>query len=264
MKYERWIVTPDLQIPREDMRSLAAVEAYMRDVQVSDRPFTGWLNLGDFLDLPQLSTHVLGREASELGRESVWQAFEDGKTILRRHRAIMASAGVPFEMVLLEGNHDYRGKAYADRYPQLKELLDVKLQLQLDEMGIRFVEADGRGEVFVKGDAGFVHGNYVSQNHAKRMADVYCRNGLSIYYGHVHDVMEFPLVTRGKTLVAKSLGCLCDYDQPYLRGRPTNWQQAFSEFCFFEDGTHQEVTVKIRESGFLGLNGKFYERSLAY
>ena len=37
--------------------------------------------------------------------------------------------------------------------------------------------------------------------------------GVCIFYGHTHDVMEFPLVTWGdnRTLVGKSLGCLCDY-----------------------------------------------------
>ncbi len=262
MKYERWIVLPDTQLPYEDYKTLAAVEAYMKDVQVSDNPFVGWLQLGDFLDFNELSRWNEGYEASI--KEEVYDTFQAGNRFLDRHQAIMMLSGRPYEMVLLEGNHDYRAYDYGQKYPFLRGVLNYEKNLRLKERGIKWVKTwSDQHKPFKKGNAYFVHGKYTNQYHAKKMVDTY---GVCIYYGHLHDVMEIPKVTWGndKTIVGKSLGCLCDYQQVYLKGSPTNWQQAISEFYFFPDGFFQEVTIKIFKHRFIGLNGVVYDGTELY
>ena len=71
--------------------------------------------------------------------------------------------------------------------------------------------------------------------------------GCNIYYGHVHSVQEYSLVHRGddSTLVGKSLGTLCRYDMPYMKGAPSNWQQAIAHFTVFPDGNYTEHTIRI-------------------
>ncbi len=254
--YERWIVLPDTQIPFEDKRTLKALESYIADVQASDDPFVGWIQMGDFLDFDELSRWHQGKEASIKG--NVYKSFVAGNEFLDRHQALMELSGIPYEMVILQGNHDYRTVDFAEREPKFRDLVDYQRNLKLRDRQIKFVKCWEHHEIFQKGKAYFTHGNFLNKYHAFKMVDTY---GVNIYYGHTHDVIEFPKMTWGKdkTIVGKSLGCLCRYDMPYMKTKPSNWQQAFSEFLFFPDGYFQETTTKIFRHRFIGRNGKVYK-----
>jgi hypothetical protein len=84
--------------------------------------------------------------------------------------------------------------------------------------------------------------------------------GVCIYYGHTHDVSLFPKVTHGndKTLEGGSLGCLCRYDQKYLRGAPTNWQQAVSTLFLQANGNYNLYVSRIFGHRFVGPDGVAY------
>lgn len=253
-EYQKWIVLPDLQLPYADYDTLRAVEAYMKDVAESDSPWDGWLQLGDFLDFNELSKYNEGYEASV--EEDVWDTFESGNKLLERHRKIV---GRKCKMVLLEGNHDFRVEDTALRFPKLRKILNYERNLRLKDHQVRWVRTWKDGKVFKLGNAYFLHGRYTNMYHAKKMVQAF---GVCVYYGHTHDVMEIPVIQMGKdkTLVGKSLGCLCDYNQHYLRGNPTNWQQAFAVFYVFPDGYYTEQTVRIFKHRFVGPdNGKVYD-----
>ena len=251
-EYERWLVLPDLQIPYQDVRTLKAIEQYVKEVQASDDPFVGMIQMGDFLDFNELSRWNVGYEASIVG--DVASSFEAGNEFLDKWRKLL---GEDCKMVLLQGNHDYRTVDTGRKYPHLAGLLDYAHNLKLQSRGIKFVKCWEEHAMFVKGKAYFTHGNFLNKYHAFKMVDTY---GVCIYYGHTHDVMEFPKGTWGqdKTLVGKSLGCLCIYNMPYMQTKPSNWQQAFSEFSFFKNGFFQEITTKIYQHRFIGRNGKVY------
>lgn len=255
-EYERWIVLPDLQIPYEDKRTLKALEEYIADVQKSDDPFVGWLQMGDFLDFDELSRWNKEYEASIKG--DVLSSYQQGNAFLDRHQELMSLSGKPYQMVLLQGNHDWRVFDFGRKMPKMAGLMDYRYNLKLDERGIKFVECWEKHEMFNKGKAYFTHGNFLNKYHAFKMVDTY---GVCIYYGHTHDIMEFPKSTWGKdkTIVGKSLGCLCKYNMPYMQTKPSNWQQAFSEFYFFPNGFFQEITTKIFQHRFVGRNGKVYK-----
>lgn len=254
-KLQRWIVLPDLQIPYEDERTIKAIETYMKDVAKSSHPFDGWLQLGDFLDFNELSRFNSGYEASI--KEDVAETFSAGNQFLDRQQKIILSGNKNAKFVLLQGNHDFRSVDYALKFPFLKGILDFEKNLRLKERGIRYVKCwENKENLFRLGNAYFMHGNFTPLNHAKKMVETY---GVCVFYGHTHDVMEFPKSLRGKdrTITGKSLGTLCKYDQKYLKGNPTNWQQAFSEFWILPDDYFQEETVKIFKHRFLR-NGKIY------
>jgi hypothetical protein len=160
-------------------------------------------------------------------------------------------------MVLLQGNHDYRAVDYANRHPGLKKHLDVVTNLRLKERRIEWVPSWERGKLFRLGNAHFLHGLYTSKYHAAKMVDTF---GVCVYYGHTHDVSLYPKVTRGndKTLEAGSLGCLCRYDQKYLKGAPTNWQQAVSTLFLQEGGNYNLYVSRIFAHKFIGPDGKEY------
>jgi hypothetical protein len=256
---QKWIVLPDLQIPFEDHRTLAAVEAFMKDVQASDEPFTGWLQLGDLLDFDELSRYHAGEEGSVA--TELQESYEGGNRFLDRHQKIMRAGCKSARFVLLEGNHDYRAYdcARKDDYKKFRGYLNYETMLNLKDRGIKWVRSWKDGKTFQLGKANFTHGIYTNQYHAKKMVQNF---GTNIYYGHLHDVMEMPQIQRGndKTMVGKSLGCLCDYNQSYLKGRPTNWQQAFAIFYIFPDGNFTEHTIRIFKHRFHAY-GKTYDGS---
>ena len=239
-----------MQVPYEDKRSLAAVEKYM-----AAHKWDGYLNLGDFLDFNELSSFVEGKPGAV--SEDVASTFEAGRVILLRHWKIIKSKNGHARMVLLQGNHDYRAVSYAEKRPALRQHLDVPANLNLRELGIEWVESWAKGKLFRLGNAYFTHGRFINKHHAARMVEHY---GVCIYYGHTHDVMSFPKVLHGndKTLEGGSLGCLCRYDQRYLRGAPTNWQQAVTTMYVRPNGNYNLYVSRIFNHRFIAPDGVEY------
>jgi hypothetical protein len=240
---------PDLQVPFEDKRSLAAVEKYM----LAHR-WDGWLQLGDFLDFDALSTYVEGKPGSVLA--GVAETFEAGNRILDKHQNIVRE-NPDAKMVLLQGNHDYRAVAYAEKHPGLKKHLDVATNLRLKERGIKWVRSWEKGELYKIGNAYFTHGLLTGKYAASRMVDHY---GVCVYFGHTHDVSFFPKVRHGddKTLEGGSLGCLCNYSQRYMRGAPHNWQQAVTTMFVQPNGAYNLYVSRIFAHKFIGPDGILY------
>jgi len=244
----RWIILPDMQVPYQDKRSVAAVEKYM-----AAHKWDGYLNLGDFLDFNELSSYVKGRPGAV--KENVADTFAAGREILERHRKIL---GPKCRMVVLQGNHDYRAVTAGERQPEMKKHLDVPRNLGLKGLNIQWVKFWEKHTIFRIGNAGFIHGDLISKYHAARMVDAY---DVCIYYGHTHDVMLFPKTGKGhgKTLEAGSLGCLCRYDQQYMRGRPSNWQQAVSTLFLHDNKRNYNLYVsRIFNHRFVALDGQEY------
>jgi len=218
--------------------------------------WNGYLNLGDFLDFNELSTYVKDKPLAVT--EDVARTFAAGREILTRHARIIRSRSVEARMVLLQGNHDYRAVRYALEHPGLKEHLDVPRNLGLDELDIEWIKSWEDGKLFRIGNAYFLHGNYINRYHAAKMVDAY---GVCIYYGHTHDVMTFPKMTKGngQTLEAGSLGCLCRYDQQYMQGKPHNWQQAVTTMFVQPNGHFNLYVSRIFNHRFVGPDGALYE-----
>lgn len=252
-KYERWLVLPDIHIPNHDTKTFEALEAYVADVQKSRNPYTGFLQLGDFLDLDELSRWTKDYEASIKG--NLAESFERGNSFLDRWRTLL---GEDCRMVILQGNHDYRTVDFGLKFPHLGEHCNFERNLRFEDRRIEYVKSWETGKMFQLGNAYFTHGRFLNLYHSRKMCATF---GVCVYYGHTHDVQESSLVQYGndKTLVGKSLGCLCLYDQTYMKGAPSNWQQAFAEFYIFRDGYFQETTTKIYKHRFVGQNGKIYQ-----
>jgi predicted phosphodiesterase len=244
---QRWIILPDMQVPYHDTRSLEAVEKYM-----AAHKWDGYLNLGDFLDFNELSTYVKARPGAV--KEDVAQTFAVGREILQRHARILRTRNVDARMVLLQGNHDYRAVRYAEEHPGLKGQLDVPKNLGLEELDIEWIKSWEDGKLFKLGNAHFTHGLLVGKYAAARMVDHY---GVCIYFGHTHSVEFHPKVRHGKdqTLEGGALGCLCKYNQQYLKGSPTNWQQAVSTLFLRPGGNYNLYVSRIFNHTFTAPDG---------
>jgi hypothetical protein len=247
----RVIVIPDLQVPYEDKRSLAAVEKYM-----ADETWDEYINLGDFLDFDNISVHNKGKIGLNEGK-TIDGFYKAGNVILDRHQKILRANNKKAKFTLLEGNHDYRIEKYIEEHPESKGLLEVEKGLCLKERGIKFVRCYSKGELYKLGKSYWHHGLYCGGNHAKKMVDNF---GVNVFYGHTHDVSLHSKVQWGKdkTIVGQSLGCLCDYEQSYIKMNPTNWQHAFGVFYYLPSGYFTYYVVRIFNHSFVAPNGKIY------
>jgi len=251
--YKTAIVLTDTHIRKHDPVTLAAVEAYMGDVWLDY-----WLHLGDLMDFDCISDFNRNKLRKVEGAR-VAADYAEANAFLDRHTEACRRKNPACKMVLLEGNHDERVARYIDANPVLENLMEPELQLDLDRRGIQYVRSWSRNELYQLGNARFHHGVYHNKYHAAKMAASF---GEPIFYGHLHDIQAYSEILHGndKTIMAQSLGCLCKYDQEYLRGRPTKWQQAFAVFHIYPDGYFQHFVVSIFKHRFIGpTNGKVYD-----
>lgn len=244
------IVLPDLQIPFHDTKALKAVEKYM-----ADETWDEWLQLGDFMDIPQLAR--FNSESPEALSCTLEKDYAIANEILDRHQSILRKRNPKAKFTLLCGNHDLRIAKFAEKFPQVRGIIDWDKNLRLKERGITPVWCYPKGEVYKIGKAYFTHGLYTSQNHAKKHVDNF---GVNIFYGHVHDCQSHSKVLWGKnkTIIGQSLGCLCRYDLDYIGSNPTNWQHAVTTFYFRKDGHFNHYVSPIFNGKFTAPNGKTY------
>jgi hypothetical protein len=240
-----------MQVPYHDTRSLRAVEKYM-----GAHRWDGCINLGDFVDLNELSGYVKGKPGAIV--EDLADTFDEANEILDRHVALVRKRNRKARFVLLQGNHEYRAMSFGEEHVGLGRHVDVARNLRLKERGIQWVKSWEKGTLFRLGHARFLHGRFINKHHAHKMADMF---GVSVYYGHTHDVMLYPKAALGndKTYEAGSLGCLCRYNQRYLKGGPTNWQQAFATLFLMPDGFYNIYISRLFKHRFVGPDGRIYD-----
>lgn len=251
--YALWIVVPDVHLPKEDKRAVAALEAYL-----ADEWWDGWVCLGDLLDCESISDFDRDYPRRRVAAPTVQEQFDYANGWLDRHLGLVRQRNADARLALLSGNHEFRTERYADRNPELSGLVNVERQLRLKDRGVEYVDFWGKGELYRLGKLYIGHGAYTVQNHAAKHVRDY---GANLIYGHVHDIQSHYIRRRGSNhpLMAQSIGCLCRYDQAYMRGRPTNWMHGFAVVYLFSDGTFQVGQVAIINGRFVGpTTGRVY------
>lgn len=244
MKKRAVVVLPDLQIPNHDKESLKAVLKYVRN-----HTWDELIQLGDFFDFESISTHergnFRGKEGSRIAEE-----YKEADKVLDSIISAARNKNKKCKITIIQGNHDWRMERFIDENPQLANLIEPEHRLNFKERGVDYVRFWENGTYHRIGKATFIHGLYTNDHHAKKTVNAY---GTNVFYGHTHDVQCYSQVLRGKdnTIVGQSLGCLCRYNQQYLKGKPTRWQQSFGIFYFFPDGHFTYYVPRI-------FNNKFY------
>lgn len=253
MKIERWLVLSDLQVPYHDLRSLSAVEKYM-----TAHKWDGYLNIGDFLDFDCISSFNKNAPRRKEGKR-IWRDIHIANEILDRHQKLVKARNPKAKFVLLEGNHEERLERWLDENPEFDGYLSVPRLLRLEERGVEWIKSWSRGETYKIGKATFLHGNYTNQYHPSKMATKY---GDSVFYGHTHDMMCHAVsnhLNANKVHVGQSIGCLCEREQAYMKGKPSNWQQGFMVLYLYPDGNFTYYTPRVFSHKFIGPDGISYE-----
>lgn len=251
-KVRNVLALPDLHAPYHDEKTVRAVLKY-----AADEWWDVVVLLGDVLDMDAVSFWEADKPRLS-AHKRLKDDYDAGNEILDRIVGSVRRKNLACSIYYLEGNHEYRIQRQLDKYPIYEGLVEVPVQLRLKERGVRWVKSFSEGRVLRIGKAGFIHGDRCNKYHANSNVEAYG----TIFTGHTHDVMEIPKIFKGRdrTWCGKSLGCLCDYELQYMRGRPQKWQQAIGTFRVFPDGFFDEQTAKIFKHRFHGpTNGKLYD-----
>lgn len=252
--YALWVVVNDIHIPEDHKPSVSAVEQYMADEWLD-----GWACLGDLVDNDAISDFNRDSPRKRVAAPTVQEQFDSANAWLDRHLGAATKRNPGCRKVLLEGNHEYRTERYADRHPELEGLVDIERGLRLKARGVEYVRFWSKGDLYRIGKLYLGHGVYTVQNHAAKHVGEY---GCNLLYGHAHDIQSRYRRRRGSNhpLMAQSAGCLCRYDQLYMRGRPMDWMHAFTVVFSFPDGTFQHSVIPIMNGRFVApSNGKTYK-----
>jgi predicted phosphodiesterase len=244
------VVLPDVHIPVHDKRSVDAVMTYVK----RQRGLLAVVILGDLLDLNCISAHNKNNLRA-LERERITADYAAAREFLTDLRK---AVGPRTHIVWLQGNHEERVERFINACPSLEGALEIERNLGLERLKVVWVPFQSTGESVDLGKATFIHGLYVNEMHAKKHVLAWQKN---VFYGHTHDVQCYPLVSRGDnhTKVGQSLGCLCAYNQSYMKGKPTKWQQAFGVFYFQPSGQFNYYIPQIFNHRFIGPDGREYQ-----
>lgn len=245
------IVLPDLQLPYVDSIALNAVEKL-----IADYKWDYWIQLGDFMDFDYISKWT-EKNLKVITGTTFTDDYEMANEFLDRHQKLVRSKNPKAEMVIIQGNHDYRPVKVIEKDPRYEGLIDFHLNLKLKARKIKFIRFWEKGEVYEIGHASFIHGIHTNDHHAKKTVTTY---GTNIFYGHTHDIQCYSLTYKGahKTIVGQSLGTLSKYNLAYIQGKPTRWQQAVTVFYFFPNGDFTYSVIRIINGRFI-FNGKIYD-----
>ncbi len=241
--WTRYLVLPDIHIPQHDRKAVELVLNYARHERDNERPFQGFIQIGDFMNFKQLSKHSefdkLSLEGARIRKDA-----DAANAFLDELQEIIPPENPSF---IIEGNHDYRIKRYIKENPLLADLgLSVPELLKLDIRGITWVPNWSEGKVLTIGNATFVHGSIIRKHHAAGMMDKFQTN---IFYGHTHDIQQFSQTTAGesKIRVAQALGNLQDPEDYWEQYNGNRWQLAFADFTFFAKGGFSYTVHQIHD-----------------
>ncbi len=140
------------------------------------------------------------------------------------------------QVVFLEGNHENWAAQLEAKYPALRDTVNLKDQLRMDERGWIWVPEN---QFYALGDLHVTHGHLKG---VKKPSDYIRRKGVSVAYGHTHTYMTESMRTLTGEHAAWTVGCWASVDPPppYARGDvPEKWVHGFPLFQVRRNGHFQ-------------------------
>lgn len=176
--------------------------------------FTHLVIFGDFGNWESLSRWAALRANTVFIKEDVElvnQRLDELEARTRRY-------GI--HVIYLEGNHENWAAQLEAKYPQLRDHINLELQLRIKERGWTWVPEN---HFYALGDLHFTHGHLKG---VKRPSEYIRRKGVSVAYGHTHTYTTESMRTLTGEHAAWSVGCWASVDPPppYTRGDiPERW-----------------------------------------
>lgn len=214
---ERMLIIPDLHLDAAE--EIHPAYAVVRKFAKSFQP-DAVLFLGDVLDLPYIA--IFNKDnVKVLSRGSFTKDYDLWNRELDYWQSLTG------KVYIREGNHEERIGRLLQKNMTLRGSIEIEDRCQYQKRGIRYARVlDLPTKI---GHCNFIHGWYTNLYHPKKTL---LKMGANIAYGHTHDVQNFSVkaMAQEHEMCAWSLGCLCDIQPEWVKGRPMDWMHAFGEF----------------------------------
>lgn len=204
------LITADMQVPLHNPETLSIIDSV-----ASRYNFKNHINLGDVCSNISVNHHDLGKGRiidcanTSLLWESAYTAY-----ILER------TCGWAEHSYLIYANHERFLEDFYGRYPQFKEIFDIRLLYNLDRLGINLVPLKEHIEIK---NALYVHGDLKHYGLSGKTADKNAKNFDAsrhpVVIGHVH----YSSIRAG----CYSIGFAGGFDQKYNEVDSSRWNAGF-------------------------------------
>jgi UDP-2,3-diacylglucosamine pyrophosphatase LpxH len=252
VKVTRTVLVPDLHVPYQDVQAFRAVRSFIRDVR-PERVIV----MGDLLDLGIVSSF----DKDPRSTAGLQEQIDEGGAVLDDLRS---DAGRKAEIILIEGNHEFRmtkslirhAPAFMSLTRSGEDVLSVPFLLDLKRRGIRWIPShesyDLHGYLVEHGDCASSYSGYT----ARRMVD---KRRQSVVHGHTHRLGSYWHTGYQSTVHGIELGSLIDRNSEAASytTRP-NWQTGFGVGEYVPEADFFQITpVWVNNARFV-FNGKLY------
>ena len=255
MSLKKILCIPDIQAPKHDETAVSTAVSIVK----GEKPDI-LIYMGDFI-----ANDSVARFSPKQIQDTILTAdieIASANSILDRFDHVTPKK---CKKIFLEGNHEERLEAYIAQHawklgPNFKGI-NIRDQLRCKERGYVYIsKGEQPYKPCKKSKISFLHGEYVRKHHARLHSDNYRR---SLIYGHTHDVqcVTEPHIKGEFPGVVMSIGCLCDYNQSYNKGKVSRWQHCVGMVYLNEKtGRFQAFPHRIID-GWTIVNGREYNGS---
>jgi len=239
----RGIAVGDMHYPYQNQEAMNILLEFTKDFQPDY-----FLLMGDQMDMDSISYYNSNKPK-----------LTEGKRLKREYKGFQHKVLNPLDIILDDqckryffiGNHEYRVDRLIESSPQYEGFIEVESNLDLEKYRvIPFNDTINIGEMY------FLHGVYWNKYHAEKNARIY---GKHVFNWHVHTNQVYTMHSPINRLPRQgvSVGCMCDKNPDWMRGKPNAWVNQFMYFYLFGNGSFMYYTPIIL-NGRAMINDKLY------
>lgn len=212
------IFATDLHFPEHDKKTVESFKKFLIDF----KPDT-FIMGGDWMTMNSMS-HWAEKRDRMIELSSIKDEYDAFNSFMESFLKVLPNKCKNIYMV---GNHEDWANQYLLANPKFKGYIELEKNLKLKNT--KFIKFN---EVYKLGRMHFMHGYYTSDFHTKKMCQNYRK---SIFYGHTHDVQVYTHISPIDAKdyhTAQSVGCLCNLNPIFLKGKPNRWVRGFLVFYY--------------------------------
>lgn len=241
------LILPDIHHPKHSKKCLKAIWQWLRDY---GKKLDYLILLGDQMEFETVSFWLKNKKRILEGKRIIREYRQfDSEILCRLDKAVSNKC----RKIYFIGNHEVRIDSAIDEDPNLEGYLEIENNLHLKKRKWKVIRFN---HFYKLGKLSLMHGMFWNKYHAAKSVE---ECGRSVLYGHSHDIQEFTKNSlTNEVHKGKSIGCLCDTNPDWKKGRPNRWVNAFSVVYVYGNGFFNEYTVNIINGKFVWA-GKLYE-----
>lgn len=233
----------DIHYPDHDRPSISIALQFCRDFQPDI-----FILAGDQMDMSSISEYNKNKPKLLEGRRLKKEYTGFQEDILDKFDNVLGDRCRKYFFI---GNHEYRTHWLVESDPQYEGWVEPENNLNLEEYKII-----GFNDTLNIGEAYFAHGVYYNKYFAEKNVRVF---GKHIFTWHTHVPQVFTMISPVNHLPKQGvgIGCLCNKNPGYKKGRPNAWVHQFLYFYLYGDGQFTYYTPIVL-NGRTIINNKKY------